>query len=304
MSAYWLFLSLVAIAYAAWLSFRVYRAFLRLPRKSTLDIDGDGLANEIDPMPRHCDGDFFGVAKPLPAGANANAYYWLDRIYVCPIAASYTPNPTISYADSCYSPSITILEPELVATPEVAWEGCHAFGDVGQSTLVTTNYIGPMTVSFQGIMVLEIPCCETNVPTRYFATENFTGFMTHDVDAGAGLARRIQTRNRWTVDHAGGGLYRNWSAGRLTWNIPVGWARLQSDMDEARLFASLEYDNYTNTNSRPLLIGGRTDVYLQTFLIDENGTARIDKFGHWLSRSRHCRIILDGETKQWTHPIW
>jgi hypothetical protein len=75
-------------------------------------------------------------------------------------------------------------------------------------------------------------------------------------------------------------------------------------MDEARLFASLEYDNYTNTNSRPLLIGGRTDVYLQTFLIDENGTARIDKFGHWLSRSRHCRIILDGETKQWTHPIW
>ena len=36
MSAYWLSLSLVAIAYAAWLSFRVYRAFLRLPRKSIL----------------------------------------------------------------------------------------------------------------------------------------------------------------------------------------------------------------------------------------------------------------------------
>ena len=36
MSAYWLFLSLVAVAYAAWLSFRVYRAFLRLPRKSIL----------------------------------------------------------------------------------------------------------------------------------------------------------------------------------------------------------------------------------------------------------------------------
>ena len=36
MSAYWLFLSLVAVAYAAWLSFRVYRAFLRLPRKSLL----------------------------------------------------------------------------------------------------------------------------------------------------------------------------------------------------------------------------------------------------------------------------
>ena len=226
------------------------------------------------------------------------------RVYVCPIAASYTPNPTISYADSSYAPILVLVEPQVVITPEATWEGCHAFGDVGQSTLVTTNYIGPMTVSFRGIMIAEIPCYETNAPSGYFATTNFTGFMTHSADAGAGVARRVQWRNRWTVDEAGGGLYRNWSAGQLKWNVPIGWIRLNSDYEQTRLFASLEHEAWANGNSRPLLIGGRSDLYAQTFRIDEDGTARIDKFGHWLSRSMHCRIILDGETKQLTHPLW
>ena len=107
------------------------------------------------------------------------------RIYVCPIAASYMPNPTISYADLSYTPAIALVEPQAVITPEVSWEGCHDIGEVGQSILVTTNYIGPMSVSFQGIMVAEIPCCETNAPTGYFASTNFTGFMTHSAEAGA-----------------------------------------------------------------------------------------------------------------------
>ncbi len=39
-------------------------------------------------------------------------------------------------------------------------------------------------------------------------------------------------------------------------------------------------------------------------LTDDEVKARIVKFGHWLSRGRYCRIMLDGETKQWTHPLW
>ena len=42
------------------------------------DWDGDGRANEIDPDPFVCDGDWFGVANAIPAGGNTNAYYWLD----------------------------------------------------------------------------------------------------------------------------------------------------------------------------------------------------------------------------------
>ena len=38
------------------------------------DWDDDGLANEIDPNPLVCDGDFFGPANILPEGANTNAY--------------------------------------------------------------------------------------------------------------------------------------------------------------------------------------------------------------------------------------
>ena len=32
------------------------------------------------------------------------------------------------------------------------------------------------------------------------------------------------------------------------------------------------------------------------------GTARIDKHGHWLSRSRNCRMLLDGNVIQEGHP--
>ena len=47
------------------------------------DIDGDGLANEIDPLPRHCDGDFFGTSpewRELECGGigNSNAYYFAE----------------------------------------------------------------------------------------------------------------------------------------------------------------------------------------------------------------------------------
>ena len=153
-------------------------------------------------------------------------------------------------------------------------------------------------------MVAEIPCYVTNAPTGYFATTNFTGFMTHSTDAGAGLARRIQERNRWTIDEAGGGLYRNWSAGQLTWDIPVGWGRLPSDDYDFKPLPSAEYEMRNNSNTRTLLIGGRMDLYTQRFKIDDDGTARVDKFGHWLSRGRSCRIILDGKTVQWIHPLW
>ena len=42
------------------------------------DWDDDGLANEIDASPKINDGDFFGVASPLPESANPAAYYWVQ----------------------------------------------------------------------------------------------------------------------------------------------------------------------------------------------------------------------------------
>ena len=42
------------------------------------DWDNDGLANEVDNAPKRYDGDFFGVASPLPEGALESAYCWVD----------------------------------------------------------------------------------------------------------------------------------------------------------------------------------------------------------------------------------
>ena len=42
------------------------------------DWDNDGLANEVDNAPKSYDGDFFGVASPLPEGALESAYCWVD----------------------------------------------------------------------------------------------------------------------------------------------------------------------------------------------------------------------------------
>ena len=230
------------------------------------------------------------------------------REYVCPISASYTPPIRVTLGGVEYRPSISLVEPERVITPEAGFEGCHSPGDVGQSKLVTTNYIGPMTVSFQGIRVAEIPCEDEIPPTGYFATTNFTGFRSHTCyddngkpGAGAGYSYPIKPGNRWTVDEAGGGLYPNWSPGRLEWKIPIGWGRLQTDLDRTGTMDKVECERKWDESSRPLLIGGRTDKYKQVFTIEEDGTSKVEKFGHWLSRGRYCKIILDGVLKQWNH---
>lgn len=199
-----------------------------------------------------------------------------DRIYVCPIASNYLPRTTMTYGNATYSPNIHIVEPENVLTPEVDWYGCHSPGDVGQSMLVTTNYIGPLTVSFRGIRVAEVPCEEVIAPTGYFATSNFTGFRTHTTDAGAGYARRVQAGNRWTMDEAGGGLYPNWSSGRLEWKIPIGWFRIGPDENEIGFVDHAERVDSDDPGSRELLIGGSADAYKQVFTIDEDGTAKVE----------------------------
>mgnify|MGYP003329221696 CR=1 FL=1 len=47
---------------------------------------------------------------------------------------------------------------------------------------------------------------------------------------------------------------------------------------------------------------GKKLKYVAT--IDEDGTAKVEKFGHWLSCGRYCRIYLDGVMKKWSHWLW
>jgi hypothetical protein len=199
---------------------------------------------------------------------------------------------------------MSILEPASIICKGAAWDTpCLSPGVVGGTMLATTNYVGPMSVSFRGVLLSEVPCVHTNTPTGYFAT-NYTGQLTHRyVDfLGGAMAFRVKNGNYWTVDRAGHpGAYEDWSAGRLEWDIPIGWFRMLDEDDMMHVIDDYEYQTRRDTTTRPFLVGGRIDAYKQIFTISEDGTASVEKHGHILSRRKNCHVLLDGKTIQWTH---
>ena len=90
------------------------------------------------------------------------------------------------------------------------------------------------------------------------------------------------------------------TSGELVWKIPVGWHRKGASGD---VFYVLRADHEINLgyDTRPLVF---KSVYSQRFHVDQAGETRVDKFGHWTSRSRFCRVVLDGNTLQESHPTW
>ena len=211
----------------------------------------------------------------------------VPRTYICP-ATDATPNITISRSGVAYKPVMAIVEPSEVVSPAAFGSGTFESGQVGFGCLSITNYIGPFHVSFQGIKVAEIPCDEAIPPTGFFASSYYTGPLTHNAGAGATHQVRIKNGNYWRQDDAGAdNSIGNWSSGELVWKIPIGWKRLRYvDENDATRVYECDYESRTNKTTRPLLIGGRTDVYTQTFRIDSDGTTTIEKFGWRMTRSR------------------
>ena len=80
--------------------------------------------------------------------------------------------------------------------------------------------------------------------------------------------------------------YPNWSAGTLTWKVPIGWRRILRGYEDQLAALEVDYALSDNKESRPLLIGGREGAYTQTFKIEANGTSSIRKFGYKLERDR------------------
>ena len=234
-----------------------------------------------------------------------------DRIYTCPISATYHPPIKVSAGSVEYPPSVMIVEPKEVVARGAGWgmnkvdifyEGnrrCWPSGSVGTATLVTTNYIGPMTVSFRGIAVSEVPCYEEDTITGCFTNVQW---RTHTVEAGAGRAHPIGPGNYWFEDSAGlSPAISNWGqGGELVLKIPVGWHR-RGQSDEVFWVLDSDYERRGDTKSRPLLL---PKIYKQRFVIDNAGTCRTEKYGHWISRTRFCRVMLDGDVIQRRHPLW
>ena len=236
------------------------------------------------------------------------------REYVCPISANYHPPLRVKLSGVEYWPNVSIVEPQTIITPVAFWgvnavdryyEGnrkCWPSGMVGSATLVTTNYVGPMHVSFEGVAVSEVPCVEEDLITGTFT--NTALFRTHVARAGAGKAWPIAEGNFWFEDAAAsGGCMTNWIAdSTMSWFIPIGWHRKLSEGRDWFGVYEADYESCGDRGSRALLIGGRIDAYKLIRHIDAEGTYRTDKFHHWTSRSRSCRVLLDGRVLQEEHP--
>ena len=237
-----------------------------------------------------------------------------DRVYTCPISSNYHPPIKVSFGTVEHFPEVSLVEPGEVITIGAAHginkvdifheecRKCWPHGAVGTATLVTTNYIGPMTVSFRGIAVSELPCEEEDMVTGCFTNGHA---RTHTFSAGAGRAYPIKDGNFWFVDSAGiGQVESNWSPNSvMVWKIPIGWHR-RVPSDDWFGVVRPDYEDASITGdggSRPLVFD---IVYRQRFCIDEDGVSKVEKYGHWITRSRFCRVVLDGTTVQWSHPLW
>ena len=230
------------------------------------------------------------------------------RTYTCPISRNYTPPIRVRLGDVEYVPSISLVEPQEVITTGAEWgicitdifyqgnRKCWPSGSVGAATLVTTNYIGPMTVSFKGVAVSELACYEEDVVTGCFTNGHS---RTHTDAVGANKAYPIMDGNMWFVDSAGERWPEQaWSPNsEMVWKIPIGWHR-RGASDEMFLVPFSDFELHLNQNSRPLVIASQ---YCQRFSIDTDGVFKIEKYGHWISRSPSCRVILDGVVLQETH---
>ena len=263
---------------------------------------------------RYDTADDSGYGYELFGGSERISVPYADW-YRCPISASNIPPIRVVYKGSEYWPTLTIVEPSEIVTTGAAWgqnavdvqmyDGdpkCWPFGTVGSAALVTTNYVGPMHVSFMGIAMTEVPCEVEDTVTGCFATNHY---KTHTTQAGAGKLHMIGDGNFFFVDGARSGAPEaDWQPNsRLNWNIPIGWHRIRSDYADGKQLYGPDYEYNGAIQSRKLLVGGRIDKYKQNRHIDDSGTYRTDKFGHWISRSRWCRVVLDGTTLQWWH-LW
>ena len=145
----------------------------------------------------------------------------------------------------------------------------------------------PKTVSFKQIALEEVPWSQGGSVTGYYALAEQAAGRYHDANHGAGRWRNVTNDNFWAVDKAGHHAITNWCAGSKTWDIPIGW-------------------NVLNTSGETPAVK-MFGPYQMNFTLSSNGTLRIDKFGHWVSRGVSSDpngpddgpVFLDGNLKSW-----
>ena len=199
----------------------------------------------------------------------------------------------LSLGEVVYEPMISVLTPSGIEGYDVVARGLSVpAGSCGGVELNQKYRILPKTVSFNGLLVEEVPCGDEIPPTgyfQYFPTNRLSA--THNISAGAGrwhyvnednstdgydsaafvgVLPRIKQNGEFTDDELFG-----WMGGERIWKIPFGWTSnsLGSVMSPVGVFAS---------DTR------------QTFTIFANGDLSVSKLGHKAYRKITGEVYKDG----------
>ena len=122
----------------------------------------------------------------------------LDGHLLCPL--ENTVNPLlVSYMDVKYRPNILVIVPSIIEAREVA---CIEYGlypgMAGGVGLRSETYIGPFDVSFQNIIVEEIPT-DMGFHSGYFSDPQYSTFWAHSVNNGAGKWNHVDSNNKFST---------------------------------------------------------------------------------------------------------
>ena len=174
-----------------------------------------------------------------------------------------------------YDAGLSVIEPEVVCR-DVWWNDIGVMGMAGLLDMRLALYVEPTYVSFKNLYMEEIPDDDPCPHFGYFSTGSLakTGALSHSLAAHAGVWGAVKGDGSWMADRAGRetAYPQPWSDGWKEWRIPVGWG-----------------DYLRNVKGRIL-----PNPTSQRFELDADGTARIMKYNHVLTRTPSNDVWLDG----------
>ena len=188
---------------------------------------------------------------------------------------------SIMMADVNYDTFIDVVEPSVECrnvrrNDEIP----SVYGEAGWIGMKFDLYLQPRTVSFEWILMEEIPVSEEcAIPASgYFSITNILPAV-HNSDAGAGeWSQPRLSDGSWTHDKAQmphgcppADGPEAWPPGRLTWDIPIGWG------DALHTLKGRIRPNPTH----------------QVYEIQSDGTLSVSKFGHVIERQTNNCVRID-----------
>ena len=223
-----------------------------------------------------------------------------DQNYQCPSRASVNPIKAVC-GDAEFVPQITVVEPSDAEgrNPRCLTYGVPA-GRAGWIGLHQDFHIRPLDVSFEWLMVEEVPC-SVGERRGYFSHPSFAVIGSHSEELGAGVWCEIGADNRmgegdnarittelmrvdsdgnFTEDETCG-----WEDGSISWDIPFGWTSVLTASRHADTKPEQVFDSGTK----------------QCFTITPAGSVTVEKFGNTARRdidgTTYCNNVKDGGVK-------